>query len=72
MKRLEMRFENQAGRIVTFALAYPVAPIDYAAVNEAMDVVIEQNALGSNGGDLLKKHSARVVEQTIEDIDIYE
>lgn len=72
MKRLEMRFENQAGRIVTFTLDDPVEPIDYDAVNEAMDVVIAQNAFGSNGGDLLKKHSARVVEQTIEDIDIYE
>lgn len=70
MKRLEMRFENEMGRIVTFTLDDPIEPVDYEAVNEAMDEVIAQNAFGSNGGDLVKKHSARVVEQIVEEIEI--
>ena len=71
MKRLEMRFENQAGRIVTLTLDDPIEPVDIQAVNDAMDEVINQNAFGSSGGDLVKKHSARVVEQTIEEVEIY-
>lgn len=70
MKRLEMRFENQDGRLVTYTLDDPVEPIDYEAVNEAMDTVIEQNAFSSSGGDLVLKRSARVIEQIVEEIEI--
>ena len=70
MKRLEMRFENQEGKFVTCTLDDPVEPIDHNAVNAAMDVVIAQNAFTSNGGDLVAKRSARVIDQQIEEIEI--
>jgi hypothetical protein len=70
MKRLEMKFENQEGRIVTYTLDDPIEPVDYEAVNAAMDVVIAENAFTSSGGELVAKRSARVVEQIVEDIEI--
>jgi hypothetical protein len=70
MKRLEMRFENEAGRIVTYTLDDPIEPVDHEAVNAAMDTVIEQDAFSSSGGNIVAKRSARVVEQIVEDIDI--
>lgn len=70
MKKLEMRFENQEGRVVTYSLDYPTEPIDAEAVNAAMDQVIAQNAFTSSGGDLVGKRSARVIEQIVEDIEL--
>ena len=70
MKKLEMRFENQEGRLVTYSLDYPIEPVDPVAVNAAMDEVIAQNAFTSTGGDLVGKRSARVVEQIVEEIEI--
>lgn len=70
MKKLEMRFENQEGKVVTYSIDYPNEPVDPAAVNAAMDEVIAQDAFTSSGGNLVGKRSARVVEQIVEDIEI--
>ena len=70
MKTLEMKFTNEEGKIVTYSLDYPIEPVDPAAVNAAMEEVITQNAFRTNGGELVAKKSARVVEQNIEDIEI--
>ncbi|MEI3598512.1 DUF2922 domain-containing protein [Oceanobacillus sp. MO10714A] len=71
MKKLQLQFENQEGKVVTYTLDDPVEPIDHEAVNEAMDTIIEQNAFNSSGGDLVAKRSACIVEQITEDIEIY-
>ncbi|MDY0409427.1 DUF2922 domain-containing protein [Virgibacillus soli] len=70
MKRLELRFENEEGKIVTYTLDDPAEPVDPEQVNEVMDEIIAENVLFSNGGDLVAKRSARVVEQNIEEIDV--
>lgn len=70
MKRLELLFENEEGRTVTFTLDEPIDPADPAAVNAAMDEVLAQNVFESSGGNLVKKKGARIVERTVTDIDI--
>lgn len=70
MKKLELIFENEDGKSVTFTLDNPVEPADAEAVNAAMDEVIAQNAFGSPGGNLVAKKGARIVERTVTDIDI--
>ncbi|MBP2078411.1 DUF2922 domain-containing protein [Oceanobacillus polygoni] len=70
MRRLELKFTNQDGKIVTYTLDKPVEPVSPAAINAAMDTIIGQNAFTSGGGDLVAKHSARIVENTVEDIDL--
>ena len=70
MKKLEMKSENEAGRVVTYTLDHPIVDLTPEAVNAVMDEVIEENAFTSSGGDLVGKRSARVVEQIVEDIEI--
>jgi len=70
VRKLELKFENQAGKTVTYSLDNPVEPVDIASINAAMDEIIAQNAFSSTGGDLLTKKSARIVERTVEDIEL--
>ncbi|MFC4025040.1 DUF2922 domain-containing protein [Oceanobacillus longus] len=70
MKKLEMKFTNQDGKIVTYSLDKPVEPVNIASVHAAMDEIIAQNAFTSTGGDLVAKKSARLVERIVEDIDL--
>jgi len=69
-KKLELRFENYDGKTVTYSLDNPVEPVDPAAVNTAMDEILAQDAFTSSGGDLVAKISARLVERTVEEIEI--
>ncbi|WP_249870778.1 DUF2922 domain-containing protein [Oceanobacillus saliphilus] len=70
MKKLEMKFTNQDGKIVTYTLDKPVEPVNIANVHAAMDEIITQNAFTTTGGDLVEKKSARLVERIVEDIDL--
>ncbi|WP_163539778.1 DUF2922 domain-containing protein [Gracilibacillus sp. YIM 98692] len=70
MKKIELKFENEQGRTVTVALDHPVEPVDEAAVNAAMDAILQENAFFSSGGDLVSKKSARIVERNVFDIAI--
>ncbi|RLL46779.1 DUF2922 domain-containing protein [Oceanobacillus piezotolerans] len=70
MKRLELKFVNQDGKTVTYSVEKPIEPVNTATVNAAMDEIIVQNAFTSNGGDLIEKKSARVVENIVEEIDL--
>ena len=70
MRKLELKFTNEDGKMVTYSLENPIEPVDPAAINAAMDVIINENAFTSTGGDLVEKHSARIVENTVEDIEI--
>ncbi|GIO26970.1 DUF2922 domain-containing protein [Ornithinibacillus bavariensis] len=70
MKRLELKFENEEGKIVTYSLEEPIEPVDPVAVTSAMDVILEQNAFSTSGGDLVAKKGARLVENNVQDIEI--
>ncbi|MBC5635710.1 MULTISPECIES: DUF2922 domain-containing protein [Ornithinibacillus] len=70
MKVLELKFENTDGKIVTYSLEQPIEPVDPASVSEAMNEIIAQNAFTSSGGDLVAKHSARIVDRTVEEIEL--
>lgn len=70
MKKLELKFTNLDGKTVTYSLDQPVEPVDTEAVNAAMDEIIAQNAFTSSGGDIVAKKSARVVDRSVEEIDL--
>ena len=70
MKKLELKFLNQEGKVVTITLDSPVEPADAAAVNAAMDVILAQNAFSSSGGNLVSKKEARIVERNVFGIEI--
>lgn len=70
MKKLELKFENEDGKVVTYALDKPVEPVNPADVITTMDEIIAQNAFTSTGGDLVSKKSARLVENIVEEIEL--
>ena len=69
-KNLELIFKNAAGRTVRITLASPVEPVDSAAVNAAMDLILSQNVFFSTGGDYTEKVGARIVSRTVEEIQL--
>lgn len=70
MKKLELIFENEDGKNVTFSLDEPVEPAEVEEIHAAMDEVIEQDVFNSSGGRIVKKKSARIVERTVTDIEL--
>lgn len=70
MKKLELKFNNQEGKVVTISLDNPVQPVNPAAINAAMEEIIAQNIFFSAGGDLVSKEGARIVDRTVEDIQL--
>ena len=69
-KRLELQFRNEGGGTLTIGIDDPIEPVVGADVAAAMDVIIENNVLTSSNGDIVEKHGARVVERTVDIIDI--
>lgn len=61
-KRLDMRFRNQAGRLVTLRVDDPKDDLTAAEVQAAMQVIINANIFTSSGGDLVDIDSARIVQ----------
>ncbi len=75
-KRLYMTFKNEAGRSVNITLNDPktYADGDYtdlnaqdAAIEGVMDTILARNIFTTNGGNLVEKVDARIVEYTSED-----
>ncbi|OIJ15243.1 hypothetical protein BKP35_05180 [Anaerobacillus arseniciselenatis] len=69
-KRIELIFKNEAGRNVTVSVANPTEPVDPELVSQVMADVIAQDAFITTGGKLVAKHSARIVERNVENIEI--
>lgn len=70
MKNLELFFENFDGKTVKHTLEKPVEPVDVEEIEAVMDEIIEQNVFTSSGGELIKKKSARIVETTVEELEL--
>ncbi|WP_280769343.1 DUF2922 domain-containing protein [Salipaludibacillus daqingensis] len=69
-KRLELLFLNEAGGNVTIGIDDPIEPVVGADVSAAMDTIIQNSTFTSTNGDVIGKRGARLVERTVEDIDI--
>jgi len=70
MKRLELYFDNEEGRSVRFSLDHPEEPVDIEKVNQVMDEIIALDVFTTNGGGLVGKRRARLVENIVEDINL--
>jgi uncharacterized protein YggL (DUF469 family) len=69
-KKLQLQFYNEDNKTVTISLDDPIEPADAAAISQAMDDIITQNALYSTGGDLVSKKGARIVDRNVQDIQL--
>lgn len=70
MKTLELKFVNEQNKQVTVTLEQPIEPADPVVIEAAMDAIIAENVFFSAGGDLVGKHSARIVERNVFDIEM--
>ncbi|MFC7371424.1 DUF2922 domain-containing protein [Fictibacillus iocasae] len=63
-RTLELQFLNEDAKTVTIRLDAPVEPANSASIAAAMDVVIAQNIFNTNGGNLVSKKGARIVDRS--------
>ena len=70
MKKLDLLFENEEGKTVTYSLDAPIEPADAEVINEVMDTIIAENVFETNGGAIVGKKGARIVDRQVEEIDI--
>ncbi|MBU6080545.1 MULTISPECIES: DUF2922 domain-containing protein [Allobacillus] len=70
MKRIELKFRNEEGRLSTVSLDDPKEPVDPIAVKQAMQVIIDQDVFTSSGGSYVSMDSAQVVDRTVEEISL--
>ncbi|WP_027717470.1 DUF2922 domain-containing protein [Desulfovirgula thermocuniculi] len=61
---LRMRFRNEAGSIVTLSLDNPRNNLTAADVQGVMDLIIAKNVFVTNGGGLVGKVDASIVDRT--------
>jgi hypothetical protein len=61
-KNLELLFLTAGNKTMRLTLADPVDPMDPAAVQAAMDLIVQKNIFATPTGDLVKRVEARVVE----------
>lgn len=69
-KVLELQFENEEGKTVTYTVDNPAEPIDSEKVNATMDAFLAEDVFTSTGGGLVAKKGARLVERTVEPIEL--
>jgi hypothetical protein len=67
-KRLELIFQNAAGRRTTLAVQDPRDNLTEAEVRAVMDLILARNIFTSPGGDLTAIVGARIVTRDITDI----
>lgn len=70
MKKLDLIFENEEGKTVTYSLEAPIEPADAELINEAMDTIIAENVFETKGGAIVGKKGARIVDRQVEEIDL--
>jgi hypothetical protein len=70
VKRLELKFTNEEGKVVTYSIDNPIEPANPSKINAAMDEILKQNVFTTGGGDLTAKKSAMIVERVVEEIEM--
>ncbi|SHI09098.1 Protein of unknown function [Clostridium collagenovorans DSM 3089] len=69
-KDLVMVFINDATKKVTIRVKDVKADLSVAAVNSLMDTIVAKDVFRLNGGSLVSKESAKLVESTQEPIEM--
>lgn len=65
-KTLQLRFVNESGGRTSISLAAPKETLTEEDVSEAMDEIIVKNIFDTNGGELVGKYSAELIDRTVE------
>jgi hypothetical protein len=65
-KNLVMTFLNQEGSRTSITLPAVREDLTAAEASAAMDVILAKNIFYTNGGDLVSKHAAQIVERNVD------
>ena len=69
-KNLVMSFLNGEGTRSSVTLPAVKDTITEVQVSAVMDAIIAKNIFYSNGGDLVSKHSAEIIERNVTTLDV--
>ncbi|TDQ41995.1 DUF2922 domain-containing protein [Aureibacillus halotolerans] len=69
-KQLELKFTNTSGTTNTISIEEPVEPVDAAAIHEAMTYFVTNDVFHTSGGSFVAIKEARIVERTVEEIEL--
>lgn len=67
-KRLELIFQNVAGRRITLVIQEPRENLTETGVRAVMELILARNIFTSPGGDLTAITGARIVSRDVVDI----
>lgn len=70
MKKLQLIFENEDGKNVTYSLDDPIEPAEVDEIKAAMNEMITQNIVSTSGGNIVKIKGARIVDRTVTDLEL--
>ncbi|GAF66286.1 DUF2922 domain-containing protein [Alkalihalobacillus trypoxylicola] len=71
-KKLELLFENEAGRQVTISIDFPIEPVNPQDVLSSMLDMIQSNVITTADGGLKAIRGARLVDRQVETISLPE
>lgn len=69
-KTLELNFDGEKGP-VKVSVRNPKDPISPAEIKAAMEKMVQANIFTSSNGDVVGVHSARLVDRTTQDIELF-
>ncbi|WLR43167.1 DUF2922 domain-containing protein [Bacillus carboniphilus] len=67
-KKLEMKFLNETGKTITITVDEPKGALPVEEVDDAMDTILTNDIFFANGGKLVSKKEARIVERNVNTI----
>jgi hypothetical protein len=70
-KRLELLFQNSAGRQVIVPVLEPKPELTNQEIETVMQTILDKNLFNSTGGDLVKKLGARLITREEEVLFVY-
>ena len=69
-KTLELHFLNLEGKTAKVNVDSPIDPVDQQLLSTAMDGILAANIFITNGGELVAKKGARIVERNVTEIEL--
>lgn len=69
-KTLSLQFMTDMDKLYTLTMDSPVEPVDETLINQVMDTFIAEKFITTTSGYLKAKKGAKVIEQTVSEINV--
>lgn len=71
-KTLSLQFVTDMDKLYTLTIDSPVEPVNEALINQVMDTLIAEKFISTTSGYLKAKKGAKVIDQTVSEINVTE